>query len=209
MKPHELELDDRWLTSILGTTGRASKRTLSDKDSVTSGRQKRQRKEKRIFDPSVAEEDLKTKLKAKQKEKDALLLHQSPFEIRNCFVKLDIIILPTSIKDEVEEECVTREPPQLTEEEEEEFIEEMREEADMKQTQSEILTRKAEMFSLSKEQKDLLKVVISIKPEKDASANRESVIYPCPKCSKEFSSLNRIKLHVDSGHEKFTVKVSS
>ena len=88
----DLLLDDKWLSSILGEEDKSfqvDKEEDCDKDSVRS---KRRRKEKRIFDPSAVEDasqaKRKKRLSGNRRAKDALLLQQSPYLIRPCFVHL-------------------------------------------------------------------------------------------------------------------------
>ena len=58
------------------------------------------------------------------------------------------------------------------------------------------------LFALNEEQRQVLEAV-SLKKQEGSS----EIVFPCPKCHREFSSLNKLKLHIDSGHEKFQAKV--
>ena len=171
----DLLMDDKWLSSILGEEGEHS-----DGDKKGVKRNKRQRKEKKIFDPSAIDEVRQAKRRRTRKDKDAFLLHQSPYLIRRCFVNVERIC-PTD--DNIPDEEVKTEGAENVSAEEWENIE------------------RKKLFALSKEQREVLETVSSIKKE-------DSTLLPCPKCHRMFFSVNNLKLHIDSGHENFTVKVS-
>ena len=168
----DLLMDDKWLSSILGEH--------SDGDKKGVKRNKRQRKEKKIFDPSAMDEVRQAKRRRTRKDKDAFLLHQSPYLIRRCFVNVERILLTD---DNTPDEEVKTEGAENVSAEEWENIE------------------RKKLFALSKEQREVLETVSSIKKE-------DSTLLPCPKCHRMFFSVNNLKLHIDSGHENFTVKVS-
>ena len=170
-------MDDKWLSSILGE----EEEEHSDGDKKGVKRNKRQRKEKKIFDPSAMDEVRQAKRRKTRKEKDAFLLHQSPYLIRRCFVKMERIHLTD---DNIPDEEVKTEAA---------------ENVSTKERENVNIERK-KLFALSKEQREVLETVSSIKKE-------DSTLLPCPKCHRMFFSLNNLKLHIDSGHESFTVKV--
>ena len=197
----DLLLDDKWLSSILGEEDQSAqvdkeeeqavdrvdkKEELAadcDKDSVRS---KRRRKEKRIFDPSAVEEasqaKRKKRLSGNRRAKDVLLLQQSPYVIRPCFVHL--------MRINVDENAlgVKSENPEAT---------------ICTKSLKERKLGNQKLFALNEEQRQVLEAVSLIKQEDSCSEN----VFPCPKCHREFSSLNKLKLHIDSGHEKFQAKV--
>ena len=213
----DLLMDDKWLSSILGeeeeelcgsdkkgvkrkrpNTKNSIPRTIcsipNTVDSVPNTKEdvkgKRQRKEKKIFDPSaVAEVALvkrRKRLSGTRKEKDALLLHQSPYPIRKCFIKMERIHLTNKIpvaevKGEGTENASTKEWDNVNIE---------------RQT----------LFALSEDEKRVLETFSSVKK---AESGLSETILPCPKCHRQFFSLNNLKLHIDSGHQYFTVKVLS
>ena len=194
MGSDDLLMDDKWLSSILG-----EEEELCDKKGIKPKRpntkysildtvhsfptpeeeikRKRKRKEKKIFDPSAIEEVAKEVHQAKRrktrKDKDALLLHQSPYLIRPCLVNVERIHVTDNIE-EVKREATELENGNID---------------------------RNKLFALSKEEREVLATVSSIKKE-------DSTLLPCPKCHRMFFSLNNLKLHIDSGHENFTVKVS-
>ena len=181
----DLLLDDKWLSSILGEEDKSfqvDKEEDCDKDSVRS---KRRRKEKRIFDPSAVEDasqaKRKKRLSGNRRAKDALLLQQSPYLIRPCFVHLMRINVS-------ENPLGVSENPEAT--------------ISSKSLKEEKLGNE-KLFALNEEQRQVLEAVSLIKQEDSCSEN----VFPCPKCHREFSSLNKLKLHIDSGHEKFQAKV--
>ena len=187
----DLLMDDKWLSSILGEEdgdkkGVKRKRPntkhsiLITNHSIPSHEEgikhKRQRKEKKIFDPSAIEEVSQTKRRKRRKDNDALLLHQSPYLIRPCFVNVERIHVTDDIPaGEVKREAAT--------------------------AWGGVDIERNKLFALSKEEREVLETVSTIKKE-------DSTLLPCPKCHRMFFSLNNLKLHVDSGHENFTVKVS-
>ena len=202
----DLLLDDKWLSSILGEEEQVvqvdkeekqsdqvdkeeeqavdkvdKEEQLAadcDKDSVRS---KRRRKERRIFDPSAVEEASQAKRKKNRSAKDVLLLQQSPYLIRPCAVHLVRINV-------YENDLGVSENPDAT--------------ICLKSLKEEKLGNE-KLFALNEEQRQVLEAVSLIKQEDSCSEN----VFPCPKCHREFSSLNKLKLHIDSGHEKFQAKV--
>ena len=196
----DLLLDDKWLSSILGEeeqsvqVDKEEKQAVDkvdkeeelaadcDKDSVRS---KRRRKEKRIFDPSAVEDvsqaKRKKRLSGNRRAKDALLLQQSPYLIRPCFVHL--------MRINVSENALGVNSGNL-------------EATICSKSLKEVKLGNEKLFALNEEQRQVLEAVSLIKQE-DSSEN----VFPCPKCHREFSSLNKLKLHIDSGHEKFQAKV--
>ena len=181
----DLLLDDKWLSSILGEEDKSvqvdKEEELAadcDKDSVRS---KRRRKEKRIFDPSAVEDASQAKRKKNRRAKDVLLLQQSPYLIRPCFVhlmKINVSENALGVKSENLEATICS------------------------KSLKEVKLGNEKLFALNEEQRQVLEAVSLIKQE-DSSEN----VFPCPKCHREFSSLNKLKLHIDSGHEKFQAKV--
>ena len=192
MGSDDLLMDDKWLSSILGEEeelcdkkGVKRKNRPNTKYSVPDTvhsiptpeedfKSKRQRKEKKIFDPSAIEEVNQAKRRKTRKDKDALLLHQSPYLIRPCFVNVERIHATDNIP-----------------------VEEVKTEAEELEN---VNIERKKLFALSKEEREVLETVSSIKKE-------DSTLLPCPKCHRMFFSLNNLKLHIDSGHENFTVKV--
>ena len=158
MGSDDLLMDDKWLSSILG-----EEEELCDKKGVKRKRpnikysipdtvhsipspeedikSKRQRKEKKIFDPSAIEEVSQAKRRKSRKDKDALLLHQSPYLIRPCFVNVERIDVTDNIP--VEEENI-----EVTEWEN-------------------VNIDRNKLFALSKEEREVLETVSST--EKDDS----------------------------------------
>ena len=203
----DLLLDDKWLSSILGEEEQVvqvdkeekqsdqvdkeeeqavdkvdKEEQLAadcDKDSVRS---KRRRKERRIFDPSAVEEASQAKRKKNRRAKDVLLLQQSQYLIRPCAVHLMRINMSENALG------VKSENPEAT---------------ICSNSLKEVKLRNEKLFALNEEQRQVLEVVSLIKQEDSCSEN----VFPCPKCHREFSSLNKLKLHIDSGHEKFQAKV--
>ena len=193
----DLLLDDKWLSSILGEEEQVDKEEKQavdkvdkeeelaadcDKDSVRS---KRRRKEKRIFDPSAVEDTSQAKrrkrLSGNRRAKDVLLLQQSPYLIRPCLVHL--------MRINVSENALgVSENPEAT---------------ICSKSLKEVKLGNEKLFALNEEQRQVLEAVSLIKQEDSCSEN----VFPCPKCHREFSSLNKLKLHIDSGHEKFQAKV--
>ena len=172
----DLLMDDKWLSSILG-----EEEKLLDGDKGVR-REKRQRKEKKIFDPSAIAEVTQQGKRRKRKEKDALLLRQSPYLIRQCFVNVERIETTNNIPAaELTTGVVSRE------------------ERDNVNKDS-----RDKLFALSEEQKLVLETVSLIKQEESGLSRN---IFPCPKCQRMFFSLNKLKLHIDSGHEYFQAKV--
>ena len=172
----DLLMDDKWLSSILGE----EEKLLDDDKGLR--REKRQRKEKKIFDPSAIAEVTQQGKRRKRKEKDALLLLQSPYLIRQCFVNVERIETTNNIPAaELTTEVVSGE------------------ERDNVNKDS-----RDKLFALSEEQKVVLETVSLIKQEESGLSRN---IFPCPKCQRMFFSLNKLKLHIDSGHEHFTAKV--
>ena len=182
----DLLLDDKWLSSILGEEEQSlqvDKEKDCEKDSVRS---KRRRKEKRIFDPSAVEDSSQAKrkkqLSGNRRAKDVLLLQQSPYLIRPCFVHLMRINVSENALG------VKSENPEAT---------------ICSKSLKEVKLGNEKLFALNEEQRQVLEAVSLIKQEDSCSEN----VFPCPKCHREFSSLNKLKLHIDSGHEKFQAKV--
>ena len=213
----DLLMDDKWLSSILGeeeeelcgsdkkgvkrkrpNTKNSIPRTIcsipNTVDSVPNTKEdvkgKRQRKEKKIFDPSavaeVAQAKRRKRLSGTRKEKDALLLHQSLYRIRKCFVKLERIHVTTN------NILVAEKKTEATENASTEKWENVNVE---RQT----------LFALSEDEKRVLETFSFVKK---AESGLSETILPCPKCHRQFFSLNNLKLHIDSGHQYFTVKVS-
>ena len=204
----DLLLDDKWLSSILGEEEQSVQVDKEEKQSVDkvdkeeeqavdkidkeeeqpadcdkdSVRSKRRRKEKRIFDPSAVEEASQAKRKKNRREKDVLRLQQSPYLIRPCFVHLMRISVDENalgVKSENSEATTCSKSLK----------------------EGKLVNEK--LFALNEEQRQVLEAVSLIKQEDSCSEN----VFPCPKCHREFSSLNKLKLHIDSGHEKFQAKV--
>ena len=194
----DLLLDDKWLSSILGeqsaqvdkeeeqAVDRVDKKEElaadCDKDSVRS---KRRRKEKRIFDPSAVEEagqaKRKKRLSGNRRAKDVLLLQQSPYVIRPCFVhlmRINVSEKPLGVSENPEATICSK-------------------------SLKEVTLGNEKLFALNEEQRQVLEAVSLIKQEDSCGEN----VFPCPKCHREFSNLNKLKLHIDSGHEKFQAKV--
>ena len=196
----DLLLDDKWLSSILGEEEQSvqvdKEKKLAvdkvdkeeelaadcDKDSVRS---KRRRKEKRIFDPSAVEEasqaKRKKRLSGNRRAKDVLLLQQSPYVIRPCFVhlmRINVSEKPLGVSENPEATICSK-------------------------SLKEVKLGNEKLFALNEEQRQVLEAVSLIKQEDSCNEN----VFPCPKCHREFSSLNKLKLHIDSGHEKFQAKV--
>ena len=176
-------MDDKWLSSILGE----EEEEHSDGDKKSVKRNKRQRKEKKIFDPSAMDEVMQAKRRKTRKDKDAFLLHQSPYLIRKCFVKVEKIHVTTNniptaeVKTEAKENVSTEEWDNVNVE---------------RQT----------LFALNEDERRVLESFSSVKK---AESGLCETILPCPKCHRQFFSLNKLKLHIDSGHQYFTVKVLS
>ena len=193
----DLLLDDKWLSSILGEQSaqvdKEEEQAVDkvdkeeelaadcDKDSVRS---KRRRKEKRIFDPSAVEEasqaKRKKRLSGNRRAKDVLLLQQSPYVIRPCFVhlmRINVSEKPLGVSENPEATICSK-------------------------SLKEVTLGNEKLFALNEEQRQVLEAVSLIKQEDSCSEN----VFPCPKCHREFSNLNKLKLHIDSGHEKFQAK---
>ena len=197
----DLLLDDKWLSSILGEEEQSAQVDKEEKQAVDkvdkeeelaadfdkdSVRSKRRRREKRIFDPSAVEEESQAKRKKRlsgnRRAKDIRLLQQSPYLIRPCAVHLMRINMSENALG------VKSENPEAT---------------ICSNSLKEVKLRNEKLFALNEEQRQVLEVVSLIKQEDSCSEN----VFPCPKCHREFSSLNKLKLHIDSGHEKFQAKV--
>ena len=186
----DLLLDDKWLSSILGEEEQSVQVVKEEEQSADCGkdsvRSKRRRKEKRIFDPSAVEDSSQAKrkkqLSGNRRAKDALLLQQSPYLIRPCFVhlmKINVSENALGVKSENLEATICS------------------------KSLKEGKLGNEKLFALNEEQRQVLEAVSLIKQEDSCSEK----VFPCPKCHREFSSLNKLKLHIDSGHEKFQAKV--
>ena len=217
MRPDDLECDDKWLKGILDSKDQSRKRTMSTPE---NGRQKRQRKEKKIFDPSETDELKKEKRRRSTSEKpkeDDLLLHQhqSPFVIRDCSVRIQRLQATQVIEHEGVE--IFTEEPEGEPEVEEPVLKQkviIKQPLSIRQEIGVQPTAKAALFALSNEERWKLHQVAAGEVtyqvfSPDDPCNNLVPSFSCPKCKKEFTSLNRLLLHVDSAHEKFTEKVNN
>ena len=212
MESHVLAMDERWLEKILDTKKETPEKKLQIQDNVDRRcGQKRQRKEKKIFDPSDTDEGSKTKRRRsseKRREKDIFLLHQSPYLIRSCFVHIERMKLneePVPIKVEVklEEMVEVNQRVEVKLDESKNFNQRVKEKVENSTHSNE----KRAMFALTEQQKQILSDVASTKQDVPKLIDNCVEVFSCPKCSNKFESLNRLLLHVDSAHENFTIKV--
>jgi len=229
----ELDMDEQWLSSILGVHERPRPRCNLVKRKLSSDsqeRQKRQRKEKKIFDPSALEEEEKEQrrrtLNIKRKEEDMIFIQKCQIKIRNCSVVIERIQDreyaeleddETADSIEIKQEIVNcDETVKETTEESEVKIENVEsvEAVEVTTNRNEVkgeplvydeTERRAKLFSLNDGQRQILDVISSMKQELPGDLDGD--IFHCPKCNKSFPSLHRLKLHVDSGHENYIVKV--
>ena len=235
MESAELDMDEQWLSSILGVHERPRPRCNLVKRKLSSDsqeRQKRQRKEKKIFDPSALEEEEKEQrrrtLNIKRKEEDMIFIQKCQIKIRNCSVvieriqdreyaeleddqtadsievKQEIVNCDETVKETTQESEVKIENVESVEAEEETTN---RNEVKGEPLVNDETERRAKLFSLNDGQRQILDVISSMKQELPGDLDGD--IFHCPKCNKSFPSLNRLKLHVDSGHENYIVKVKS
>ena len=226
MESHVLAMDERWLEKILDTKKEIPEKKLQIQDNVDRRcGQKRQRKEKKIFDPSDTDEGSKTKRRRsseKQRQKDILLLHQSPYLIQSCFVNIERMKFneePAQIKVEVKLEEMVK-VNQKVEVKLEEMVEvnqkvevklddskKYNQRGKIKLENSRPSNEKRALFALTEHQKQILSDVASTKQDVPKPIDDCVEVFRCPKCSNKFESLNRLLLHVDSAHENFTIKV--
>ena len=212
MESHVLAMDERWLEKILDTKKEIPEKKLQIQDNVDRRcGQKRQRKEKKIFDPSDTDEGSKTKRRRsseKQRQKDIFLLHQSPYLIQSCFVNIERMKFneePAPIKVEVklEEMVEVNQKVEVKLDDYKKYFQRVK----VKMENSRPSNEKRALFALTEHQKQILSDVASPKPDVPKPIDNCVEVFRCPKCSNKFESLNRLLLHVDSAHENFTIKV--
>ena len=85
MESHVLAMDERWLEKILDTKKEIPEKKLQIQDNVDrSCGQKRQRKEKKIFDPSETDDGPKTKIRrSSEKRQDEKHFSSTPISLLN------------------------------------------------------------------------------------------------------------------------------